>query len=40
MGGRWLSVVGAAEGSIAGVDALDPQTLSLAGGDRQAIAED
>src|ERR1700730_3192775 len=30
MGGSWLSLVGAAEGALAYVDAVDPQTLSSA----------
>lgn len=39
VGGGWLSVVGAIEGVVAWLDALDPQTLWSATGGRQAVAE-
>jgi hypothetical protein len=40
MGGGGLSLVGAAEGATALLDALDPQTLWSAAGNREAAAED
>jgi len=40
MGGSGLPLVGAAEGAVAGLAALDPQTLSSAAGGREAVAED
>jgi hypothetical protein len=40
VGGRRLSLVGAAEGAVTPVDAVDPQTVRFAAGDRKVIAED
>jgi len=40
VGGGWLSLVGAAEGAVAPVNAVDSQTLSSAVGSRGAVAED
>src|SRR5262245_32054912 len=40
MGGSRLSLVGAVGSAVAAVDALDPQTLSPAAGDREAALAD
>jgi hypothetical protein len=38
VGSNWLSLVGAAECSVADMDALDPRTLSSSPGDREAVS--
>jgi len=40
VGGGGIFLVGAVESAFAAVDAVDPQTFSFTGGDRQAIAAD